>query len=233
MAKQRLVTRSDFDGLVCAILLKELNMIDEIVFVHPKDMQDGKIPITDRDITTNLPYVPGVGMAFDHHSSEVLRNPGEHPNLIVFRSVTKFHGIPGMRVAYAVANSGLASSIADNLPPWPITTLASRAVAAALNDREYVLRTRAENCTRRDMLQRDLEHLGLIVYPAAANFLLFKLPSSINPHAFWENMIVTHKTVLRSCANYEALAPGHFRTAVRLQAENRHFISSLADAIGS
>jgi nanoRNase/pAp phosphatase (c-di-AMP/oligoRNAs hydrolase) len=83
MAKQRLVTRSDFDGLVCAILLKELNMIDEIVFVHPRDMQDGKVPITDRDITTNLPYVPGVGMAFEHHSSEVLRNPGEHPNLIV------------------------------------------------------------------------------------------------------------------------------------------------------
>ena len=83
MAKQRLVTRSDFDGLVCAVLLKELNMIDEIVFVHPKDMQDGKVAVTERDITTNLPYVPGVGMAFDHHSSEVLRNPGERPNLIV------------------------------------------------------------------------------------------------------------------------------------------------------
>ncbi|MBI3375301.1 MAG: exopolyphosphatase [Betaproteobacteria bacterium] len=83
MAMQRLVTRSDFDGLVCAILLRELNMIDEIVFVHPKDMQDGKVAITDRDITTNLPYVPGVGMAFDHHSSEILRNPGEHPNLII------------------------------------------------------------------------------------------------------------------------------------------------------
>jgi nanoRNase/pAp phosphatase (c-di-AMP/oligoRNAs hydrolase) len=82
MPKHRLVTRSDFDGLVCAILLKELNMIDEIVFVHPKDMQDGKVPITARDITTNLPYVPGVGMAFDHHSSEILRNSGENPNLI-------------------------------------------------------------------------------------------------------------------------------------------------------
>ena len=83
MSKQRLVTRSDFDGLVSAVLLKELNMIDEIVFVHPKDMQDGKIAITGRDITTNLPYVPSVGMAFDHHSSEMLRNPGEHPNLII------------------------------------------------------------------------------------------------------------------------------------------------------
>jgi len=69
----RLVTRSDFDGLVCGLLLKEVNLIDEIAFVHPKDMQDRKIAITGRDITTNLPYVPGCHLAFDHHSSEVER----------------------------------------------------------------------------------------------------------------------------------------------------------------
>ena len=51
----RLVTRSDFDGLVCAVLLKHLDLIDDILFVHPKDMQDGKIAISARDITTNLP----------------------------------------------------------------------------------------------------------------------------------------------------------------------------------
>jgi nanoRNase/pAp phosphatase (c-di-AMP/oligoRNAs hydrolase) len=71
--KYRLVTRSDFDGLVCAVLLKELDLIDDILFVHPKDMQDGKIEITARDISTNLPYVPAVHLAFDHHHSEVLR----------------------------------------------------------------------------------------------------------------------------------------------------------------
>jgi len=81
--KFRLVTRSDFDGLVCAVLLKHLNLIDDIKFVHPKDMQDGKIEITDRDITTNLPFVPGVHLAFDHHLSETLRNPGERPNHII------------------------------------------------------------------------------------------------------------------------------------------------------
>jgi len=75
MATQfRLVTRSDFDGLVCGVLLKELDLIDEITFVHPKDMQDGKIAISDRDITTNLPYVPSCHLAFDHHSSEMRRN---------------------------------------------------------------------------------------------------------------------------------------------------------------
>ena len=71
--KFRLVTRSDFDGLVCAVLLKELDMVDDIKFVHPKDMQDGTIQITDSDITTNLPYSPGVHLAFDHHSSELER----------------------------------------------------------------------------------------------------------------------------------------------------------------
>lgn len=82
-AKFRLVTRSDFDGLVCAVLLNELDMIDEIKFVHPKDMQDGKIEITSRDIITNLPYVASAHLAFDHHESETLRNTGERPNHII------------------------------------------------------------------------------------------------------------------------------------------------------
>ncbi|MEB3831199.1 exopolyphosphatase [Phormidium sp. CCY1219] len=79
----RLVTRSDFDGLVCAVLLKELDKIDEIKFVHPKDMQDGKIEISDRDITTNLPYVEGVHLAFDHHESETIRNKEIKDNYII------------------------------------------------------------------------------------------------------------------------------------------------------
>ncbi|QNA88484.1 exopolyphosphatase [Massilia sp. Dwa41.01b] len=79
----RLVTRSDFDGLVCAVLLKHLNLIDDILFVHPKDMQDGKIAIGERDITTNLPYVAGAHLAFDHHLSETIRNSGDRRNHVI------------------------------------------------------------------------------------------------------------------------------------------------------
>ncbi len=71
---KRLVTRSDFDGLVCAMLLKELDIIDDIKFVHPKDVQDGKIDLSENDITTNLPFDKRVGLAFDHHESELTRN---------------------------------------------------------------------------------------------------------------------------------------------------------------
>ena len=71
--KMRLVTRSDFDGLACAMMLRELDIIDEIKFVHPKDVQDGKVELSQNDITTNLPYDPRVALAFDHHESEVDR----------------------------------------------------------------------------------------------------------------------------------------------------------------
>jgi len=73
----RLITRSDFDGLVCGVLLKETERIDAIDFVHPKDVQDGKIAAGPDAILTNLPYVPGVGLWFDHHSSEAERNDVE------------------------------------------------------------------------------------------------------------------------------------------------------------
>jgi len=66
----RLLTRSDFDGLACAALLKELGVIDSWKFVHPKDLQDGLIEVTDNDILANVPYVKGCKMWFDHHYSE-------------------------------------------------------------------------------------------------------------------------------------------------------------------
>ncbi len=93
--KYRLVTRSDFDGLVCAVLLNELEMINDILFVHPKDMQDGKIEIGPGDITTNLPYVEGAHIAFDHHSSENVRNTGKRANHVIHE-----HAPSAARVVY-------------------------------------------------------------------------------------------------------------------------------------
>ncbi|MBN2795019.1 MAG: exopolyphosphatase [Clostridia bacterium] len=80
--KKRLITRSDFDGLVCAVLLKEMDLIEDIKFVHPKDMQDGLIEVNENDISTNLPYVEGIGLAFDHHLSETIRNQKKDNHII-------------------------------------------------------------------------------------------------------------------------------------------------------
>lgn len=66
----RLLTRSDFDGLACAVLLVDAGIVDDFEFVHPKDLQDGIVPVTKNDVLANVPYVPGCGLWFDHHSSE-------------------------------------------------------------------------------------------------------------------------------------------------------------------
>ncbi|MGH1404494.1 MAG: exopolyphosphatase [Alphaproteobacteria bacterium] len=81
--KYRLITRSDMDGLVCGILLKELDIIDDVTFAHPKDMQDGLIEVGPGDITTNLPYVEDAYLAFDHHASEEARVEGTPDNHVI------------------------------------------------------------------------------------------------------------------------------------------------------
>ena len=153
------------------------------------------------------------------------------PNLIIFRSLTKFYGIPGLRVAYAVASPDIVSSLHENLPPWPITTLASRAVSAALEDEQYASRTRLLNLQRRVHLQAEIAALGICTYPSAANFLLLRLPSFVDPVDFWKRMIVEHHIVLRSCFNYEALAGEHLRAAVRNEQENARLVRAVSHVL--
>src|SRR3954449_2469333 len=81
--RYRLVTPSDFDGLVCAPLLKHLGILDDILFVHPKDVQDGKVEIGPNDVTTNLPYNANAAISFDHHDSELLRVGDDKPNHVI------------------------------------------------------------------------------------------------------------------------------------------------------
>lgn len=80
----RLITRPDFDGIVAAVLLRSLGLIDlkDVIFADPSDMQQGRVPVSGKDITTNLPYVEGVHLCFDHHASELTR-VGKKDNLII------------------------------------------------------------------------------------------------------------------------------------------------------
>jgi nanoRNase/pAp phosphatase (c-di-AMP/oligoRNAs hydrolase) len=118
--RYRLVTRSDFDGLVCAALLKHLGILDDILFVHPKDVQDGKVELGPGDVTTNLPYHPGVAISFDHHHSETLRVDGPRDNHVIApaadsaaRVVYEYYGgaarFPGLEELMSAVDKGDAA----------------------------------------------------------------------------------------------------------------------------
>jgi nanoRNase/pAp phosphatase (c-di-AMP/oligoRNAs hydrolase) len=80
--KHRLITRSDLDGIVCAAILREVGLVDDVTFAHPKDMQDGIVEVTVNDIITNLPYHPNAHLVFDHHASEIERNKVQPKNVV-------------------------------------------------------------------------------------------------------------------------------------------------------
>ena len=149
-------------------------------------------------------------------------------NLIVFRSITKFFGMAGLRVAYAAANADLCTQIQNAIAPWPVTTLASLAAGLAVQDKAYMQRTIALNNERRSRMQSAIRKLGIHVYPSAANFLLLRLPCSIDCQRLWERLIREHHIVLRNCANYENLTDRHLRIGVRTDSENERLIEALA-----
>jgi threonine-phosphate decarboxylase len=163
-------------------------------------------------------------------SASITQEAHKFNNAIVFRSVTKFFAVPGLRVAFAVSNAELSNKLSRFLAPWSITTLASVAICAALADGSFAQSSRKLNEERCSRLDRQLQNLGHTTYRSRANFLLFSLAPAIDPSTFWERMIIEHRIVLRACANYENLDSRHFRAAVRSEDENDRLIHCL-DAI--
>lgn len=160
-------------------------------------------------------------------SESLVAAAADAPNLVVFRSVTKFYAMPGLRVAYAVGNPMLVASAASRIAPWPVSTLAAIAVSAALQDEGYARRALSQNLATRQQLATGLAELGHTVFPSAANFLLIRLAAEANAENFWERMIREHHIVARACANYEGLDVRHYRFAVRSADDNLRLLRAL------
>jgi threonine-phosphate decarboxylase len=151
----------------------------------------------------------------------------EQRNVIVFRSVTKFFAIPGLRVAYAVSLPSNIDAMNRFIAPWPIASFASDAVCTAIRDEVYVEESRLANNRRRLWLEQELARLKIATYLSGANFLLLRFSSEVDVSLLWENLIVEEQIVLRSCANFEGLQSGHLRIAVRSELENKRLIRGL------
>jgi threonine-phosphate decarboxylase len=170
----------------------------------------------------------------DYASEHSVADQVDHfTTLTVFRSVTKFYAIPGLRVAYAISNPEHTARLNSHLPPWPITTFASIGVCAALRDTVYAKQTLAANLNRKGRLVEQLQELGLYTYPSAANFLLFRLPRGIDAEEYWQRLIVEYSIVLRECSNFETLISGHLRCAVRAPNENVRLVSGLRSLLNN
>jgi threonine-phosphate decarboxylase len=166
------------------------------------------------------------------HAS-LVRRAVERRGLIVIRSLTKFYGCPALRVGYAVGHPETIRRVVDLLPAWPVTQLATDALAEAIADRQYGEVSLRENIVEREWLADALGRLGLFVFPSAANYLLVELRADMPAASkLRESMIANHRILIRNCDSYEGLTEGFYvRVAVRSRPANCRLIQALTEEL--
>lgn len=159
-----------------------------------------------------IDYAPGASMV-----TEV----AAQSNLVVLRSLTKFYGMPGLRVGYAVCCEGLAARLRDQIEAWPVSSFALAAAGAAIAESAYEREAIRRNEVLRCEFQSSLEHIGFTVFPSAANFLLVKLAKSGSGLAMW---LEQYGVLIRRCDSFRGLGDNFVRIAVRTEADNRRLV---------
>ena len=155
------------------------------------------------------------------------------PGLIVLRSLTKFFAMPGLRVAYAISCPEMRASMESCVPAWPVGSIAAEAACMVLRDHASITVTRETNARERCWLREQLQSLGLRVFSGAANYLLLKIDEGRNGPELWRRLILEHRVVIRSCANFEGLDEHYFRVAVRTRVDNQRLLDAFAAVLYS
>jgi len=163
----------------------------------------------------------------------LLADAARSEHLVVLRSLTKFYGMPALRVGYAVSTPRMAVRIAAQLPPWPVTTLAASAAAEAVQDQQYARRTLVSVADQRRWLTLALGKIGVTVYPSAANFLLVRLPASAPTSAHVRaRLIADAGIIVRDCRSFDGLSSGRYlRIAVRQRGDNERVVRALGSML--
>lgn len=152
--------------------------------------------------------------------------------LIVLRSLTKFFALPGLRVGYLIAHSGITPTLKDRLEPWSVNTVAQEVALACLADREFGLRSRAFMERERGWLVQQLATIpGLQPFPSHANFLLIKVTHPKIRLSTLVHRLGQANILIRDCANFHGLGKQFFRVAVRTRAENTRLLEALRTVI--
>ena len=146
------------------------------------------------------------------------------PGLFILKAFTKSYGMAGLRLGYGLcADKALLSAMASAVQPWNVSALAQAAGVAALQEQEFLAKTRALIPTERKWLSAELEKLDFQVCPSMVNFILFKAPSGLDVK------LIAKGIAIRNCANYHGLGPGWYRIAVRQHEDNLKLIKAMKE----
>ena len=221
------------DAIEMAFALKGADMA---FICNPNNPTGLLIPKSEMREILNYALKEGVKVVVDEtfmdfvDSESLVKDAVQMPHLICLRAFTKFFGMPGLRVGYAVANEETAASLASSLEPWSVSTLAECAAIAALNDWGHIKKTRKLIAKERDRLLSALRLLpGVEPFPSSVNFIFIKL-NSIDSRSLTHTLGL-RGILIRDCSSFPNLNNRFVRIAVRMRRENERFLAELRDVL--
>jgi threonine-phosphate decarboxylase len=153
------------------------------------------------------------------------------PNLIVLRSMTKFFGIPGLRLGYLMADPSYIVKIRENRIPWTVSSLVQGAAAKVLFDKDYIEKTREYILGEREFFRNTLNKIaGLRAFESAVNFLLVSMDKRIGLNSTeLRDCLAAEGILIRDCSNFQGLGNRYFRVAVKRHEQNMTLIEKLKE----
>ncbi|MEW6246007.1 MAG: threonine-phosphate decarboxylase CobD [Nitrospirota bacterium] len=211
--------------------------VDAVVLCHPNSPTGQACEVTEAlrlvQAAAKRPAWVIVDEAFVDYCPDrsLLRHVPDHPLVVVLRSFTKFHALPGLRVGYAVGSKRVAEAVRRHLPPWTVNALAQAAAVASLADHRHERRSLAFMERERSRLIKRLGSLpGVTVYPSVANFLLVELPPGRRASAIVA-ALRRRGLLIRDCSTVRGLTERTVRVAVRTVEDNARLVSLLSSLL--
>jgi threonine-phosphate decarboxylase len=151
----------------------------------------------------------------------------EYENLFVIRSVTKFYGMPGIRLGYGVASEDLIEQLEVVRQPWSINSLAGYATLAAFSDKEFIQNTKETIAKEREVFAKSLNQIeGLKVYPSVTDFLLVKIMNQKLTSTMLKEQMAKQGMLIRDCCTFVGLDDSYVRVTVRSAKDNQKLVEA-------
>ncbi len=154
------------------------------------------------------------------------------PNLVIIKAATKFFGLPGLRLGYALtSNKALLEKMYTYKEPWSINSFAEALALVIFKQRDYCQRSKAYYVEERERVIKALEKIrGLKVYPTATNFILLELEEGTGGQ-LKERLLKKYNLLIRDAGNFKGLGPQFIRVAIKRPEENTRLIKVLKEEV--
>ncbi len=204
--------------------------IDGVVLCNPNSPTGQACRADDVERLALVAQERGVWLVIDEAFADycpersVLPQAASWPHVVALRNMTKFYGLAGLRVGYAVARPSIVRLLQRQLPPWSVNVMGQVAALAALNDTVYSQKSVDYMTKERERFATLLAALpGCAVMPAYANYVFMELPRGWHAREVWERLRA-EGLLIRDCSTVPGANSRSIRLAVRSQQENDRLV---------